>query len=124
MAKSWQDNVITWFELPVADMPRAKRFYESILALRLREESMNGMAMAVFPHNETQVSGCLIAGSPGEGGATVYLSAGEDLQVALERARNAGAPVLLGKTALPEGLGYFAQIRDCEGNRVGLFSPR
>jgi predicted enzyme related to lactoylglutathione lyase len=28
--------------------------------------------------------------------------------------------VVLDKTALPDGLGVFAHILDCEGNRVGL----
>jgi predicted enzyme related to lactoylglutathione lyase len=28
------------------------------------------------------------------------------------------------RTELPDGIGFFAQIRDSEGNRVGLFSPQ
>ena len=34
--------------------------------------------------------------------------------------RRAGGKVALPKTALPEGLGFFAHIIDSEGNRVGL----
>jgi hypothetical protein len=30
--------------------------------------------------------------------------------------------VLVPRTALPDEIGFFAQIRDSEGNRVGLFS--
>ena len=30
--------------------------------------------------------------------------------------------MVLPLTELPDGMGVFAQIRDCEGNRVGLFS--
>jgi predicted enzyme related to lactoylglutathione lyase len=29
---------------------------------------------------------------------------------------------LVPKTALPDGMGFYAQIRDSEGNRVGLYS--
>ena len=32
----------------------------------------------------------------------------------------AGGSVLVGKTALPPGMGSFAQIVDTEGNRIGL----
>src|ERR1700757_2306393 len=38
----------------------------------------------------------------------------------LPRVPKAGGEVLLPRTALPDGMGYFAQIRDTEGNRVGL----
>lgn len=34
----------------------------------------------------------------------------------------AGGKVVTPKTALPEGMGYFAHFVDSEGNRVGLHS--
>jgi predicted enzyme related to lactoylglutathione lyase len=33
-----------------------------------------------------------------------------------------GGNVTIPKTELPEGMGYFAQFIDSEGNRVGLHS--
>jgi hypothetical protein len=41
----------------------------------------------------------------------------------LDRAERSGADTLVSRTALPPGMGFFAQFRDCEGNRVGLWSP-
>ncbi len=38
------------------------------------------------------------------------------------RVEQAGGAVLLPRTELPDGMGVFAQIRDSEGNRVGLYS--
>jgi predicted enzyme related to lactoylglutathione lyase len=32
----------------------------------------------------------------------------------------AGGRITLARTALPEGMGFFAHFVDCEGNRVGL----
>ena len=37
-----------------------------------------------------------------------------------QRVTRAGGRVVLDETALPDGLGVFAHILDCEGNRVGL----
>ena len=50
----------------------------------------------------------------------VYLNADPQLAQVLARVPKAGGEVLLPRTALPDGMGYFAQIRDTEGNRVGL----
>jgi predicted enzyme related to lactoylglutathione lyase len=50
----------------------------------------------------------------------VYLHAGTSLDAALPRVEDAGGQVLMGKVALPEGLGFMAHMRDVDGNRVGL----
>lgn len=120
-----QANVSVWFEIPAADLDRAARFYETVFGIPLRREAFGPFELAVFPHAEDAASGCLIHGdgfSPSEQGTVTYLNLADDLAIPLERAAQAGGAVLLGKTALPSG-GYFARIRDCEGNRVGLFSP-
>jgi len=114
---------ITWFEIAVTDLDRAQKFYETVLAITLRREQMYGAQMAVFPGDETSVTGCLQQGpmnQPANVGTTIYLSAGQQLDEALARVPNAGGRVSLAKTALPPGMGYFAHIVDTEGNRVGL----
>jgi predicted enzyme related to lactoylglutathione lyase len=85
---------------------------------------VNGDEIAVFPHDGQQgVGGCvttMAAMRPSETGSLVYLHVGQDLDVALERSRSAGAQIVVGKTAVPGGLGHYAHIIDSEGNRVGL----
>lgn len=129
-SQPWTRNAVTWFEIPVHDFERARRFYEKTLDLSLREEAMGPMRMGVFPAqpaNEcgNEVTGCIIAMEgyqPSLTGSIVYLNTRVDLQHALDRVRKAGGETLLPKTELPRGMGYFAQIRDTEGNRVGLYS--
>ena len=57
-------------------------------------------------------------------GTMVYLSANPDLSAVLGRVEKAGGSVLVPKTDIGENMGFFAIIRDCEGNRVGLHSTR
>lgn len=129
-SQPWTRNAVTWFEIPVRDFERARAFYEKTLTLRLREEMMGPMRMGVFPAQAgaecgQEVTGCIIATEgyqPSLAGSIVYLNTRVDLQQALDRVRKAGGETLLPKTALPDGMGYFAQIRDTEGNRVGLYS--
>lgn len=118
-------SALSWFEIPVADLARARRFYETILGTTLREEVFGGADLAVFPYGEGGTGGCLYAGapvSPGEAGTVVYLNAGGRLDAALASVEAAGGRIALPKTALPPGMGWFAHIVDSEGNRVGLHS--
>jgi predicted enzyme related to lactoylglutathione lyase len=119
--------VTAWFEIPVQDFERARRFYERLMDVELREERMGPALMGVFPGPRDQTSGCIVAMEgyePSLSGTVVYLTIHGDLQEQLDRAPTLGGAVMWPKTALPEGMGFFAQIRDSEGNRVGLYSTR
>lgn len=119
-----QPSVPAWFEIPASDMDRAVRFYEAVLEASLVRETMGPMEMAVFPHQKPGASGAVVRAQgyePAEAGSVVYLNL-DDIRPALERVPRAGGAVLLPRTALPDEIGFFAQIRDSEGNRVGLFS--
>jgi hypothetical protein len=117
-------DALTWFEIPAADLPRATRFYEAVLASKLKSQTMGQERLSVFAYEEPGVGGCLIARDghqSAENGTIVYLYVAS-LDDALERADRAGGKIVWPKTALPEGLGFFAHIVDSEGNRVGLHS--
>ena len=119
-------NVPAWFEIPTDDLDRAQRFYETILDTSVRRERMGHVELAVFPGGgKPHATGALIRMAecePSVQGSTVYLSLA-DIRPVLERVDAHGADVFVPRTELPDGLGFFAQFRDCEGNRVGLWSP-
>lgn len=120
-------NVPAWFEIPTTDLTRAQRFYESVLDVELKRFDFGGGLMAVFPGGgKPNSTGALISMKqcePSIHGSIVYLSLA-DIRPVLERATAHGAEVFVPRTELPDGIGYFAQIRDSEGNRVGLWSPQ
>jgi predicted enzyme related to lactoylglutathione lyase len=116
-------DAITWFEIPAADLGRAKRFYETVLGVELKNEQMGPQKMALFPYETPGIGGCITAGDgnqPSGQGSLVYLQAGSSLNAALGRVERAGGRISLGQTELPDGMGFFAHILDTEGNRVGL----
>lgn len=120
-------NVSAWFEIPADDLDRAQAFYETVLGIELVRGQLGGTTLALFPCGAKPHSGgALIAQEdcePSVQGSVVYLGVA-DLVPALDRANQHGGDTIVPRTALPEGMGYFAQFRDCEGNRVGLWSPR
>lgn len=118
-------NALNWFEIPVVDLDRAKRFYSTVLQAELREWTMDGMKQALLPYKEGGVGGALAQAehlTPSPQGTVVYLDAGADLDGALARAQEAGGKIVLGKTRISEDIGWIAFVLDTEGNRIGLHS--
>ncbi len=117
---------INWFELPATDLARARRFYETVLAVSLHQEVFNGVPMALFPYEEGGVGGAVIQDGrfvPSRDGAIVYLDTRGDLDACLARVAPAGGQVLVPRTDIGAP-GFIALIRDSEGNRVGLHMAR
>ena len=55
----FEGNAVTWFEIPTADIERATKFYETLLAAKMLpfpgDEPCN-----MFPSGEGAVGGCLV----------------------------------------------------------------
>lgn len=119
-------HAIDWFEISVADLARAQRFYELTLGSTLTRSDYARVPAAVFPGEKDHVRGALIQDpkrKPGTGGAMVYLNATGKLDACLERVPSAGGDVVLPKTDIGEP-GFIAIVRDTEGNLVGLHAER
>jgi predicted enzyme related to lactoylglutathione lyase len=118
---------ISWFEIPVADLDRAQVFYETVLARKLRRETMGGDALAVFPYERPATGGALQAGASATARAgssiRIYLDCAPSIDAVLARVEAAGGQVVAAKSALPPGMGFIAHMRDTEGNEVGLHAP-
>ena len=121
-------NALSWFEIPVANLDRATAFYEQALGQGLRREIFGGTPLAVFPFEagpaEHNVGGALMFTpdrKPSDQGSIVYLDVTGKLDEVLARVPSAGGHVLMPRTHIGAP-GYIAQIRDPEGNIVGLHS--
>lgn len=118
-------NPITWFELNVSDMERAKAFYTAVFQVSFEDFSTPGMAYWCFPMQDDQVGaggalmqmeGC----EPGKGGTMVYFTC-QDCAVEEGRVGPAGGTVLRPKMAIG-AFGFISVVIDTEGNPIGLHS--
>ena len=118
------NNAINWFEIPVVDMDRAQRFYETVLGRTLRREDFGGEVLAIFPHDKPGVGGALQLAAnrpaPAGSGVRIYIDCMPSIDAALARVESAGGAVVTPKFALPPGMGFIAHLRDTEGNDIGL----
>lgn len=121
-------NVLTWFEIPVSDIDRAKKFYETILDIQMVKRSDGADEAVFFPSdpNVVQATSGRVTGvlsksgrnSPSGNGTMVYINASPEIQKVLDKVEKAGGKILLPKTHMIAG--FIAVIQDTEGNRVGL----
>lgn len=121
------ENLAVWFELPVVDMDRAKRFYSEVFKLDIQLESFGDKPYGFFPIHGYGNSGALVKSmdfQPSAKAATIYLNGGQDLADPLSRVEAAGGKILVPKTMISREMGYYALFLDSEGNRVGLHSMR
>lgn len=122
-----KENALNWFEISVADINRAKKFYETIFGIQMDVQEMMGMQMAFFPAEDMngKVSGGLVQGpmhKPSADGAKIYLNGNPDLADALSKVEAAGGQVVMPKTKISDDIGYMAVFVDSEGNGVALHS--
>jgi predicted enzyme related to lactoylglutathione lyase len=121
-----QSNSLNWFEIPAADISRAKKFYENIFSMQMQDMGeMMGMKMVGFPTEmgNGKASGGLVQGpmhKPSAEGALIYLNANPSIQAVVERIEKAGGKVVMPKTQISPEIGFMAFFTDTEGNRVGL----
>jgi predicted enzyme related to lactoylglutathione lyase len=129
-------HTAVWFEIPVRDLARATRFYEQVFQIQFQTDA-RFPGMAVFPRREANsTTGALIqihdsghaqsshdlCGKPSTDGVVIYLSCDGQIDAFVHRALTAGASLIEEVAQIPAGLGYSAQIRDLDGNRIGLHS--
>lgn len=122
--------MISWFELPVSDIDRAKSFYETIFDIELNlMELGDTFKMAVFPGGQGTVGGALVWNvdwykPSNTHGPLLHLNANPDLQIVQDKIESAGGKVTIPKREIGPGMGCMAVFEDSEGNRVALHSNK
>lgn len=118
-----------WFEIPVANMERAVKFYREVFQQEMQVfQPDDTRSIALMPpgagkNERIAPQGTLlqVAGfEPRRSGSLVYFDPVQSIETMLERVETAD-----GKFAFPKfriGNGYLATFIDGEGNTVGLLA--
>jgi len=123
-------NMVSWFEIPVTDIPRAKKFYETVFNVKITVQEFGDELMGWFERAKDE-------STPGIGGSlnkhkeyvpsststlVYFASQTGDLADELSKIPGAGGKILKPKTLIAEEIGYMALFMDTEGNRVALYN--
>lgn len=122
-------NPVVWFEIPTADIGRARAFYEAVLDVSLTRADTSAFSPTsevwMFPMEENTYgcAGALVQGPEnpiGTAGCMVYFAC-DDCGTEAKRVETAGGSIERPKEGIGE-YGFCVIARDPDGNRFGLHS--
>jgi predicted enzyme related to lactoylglutathione lyase len=124
-------NPVGWFEIYVNDMPRARKFFETVLggALSKLDSPDADLEMWAFPMAQDQnapgAGGALakMKGVPSGANSTMVYFGCDDCAVEAGRVKGAGGEVMKEKFSIGP-YGFIAIAADPEGNVFGLHSMK
>ncbi len=120
-------NPVGWFDLNVANLDRAKKFYETVFNLKLADAPMEWGKQSFFPFNpqSANISGALVEKKeykPNSNNTVIYFET-ENIIAEEQRIEKAGGKVVQPKMNIGE-FGFISIFIDTEGNTVGLHSRK
>ena len=120
-------NPVIYFEIPVEDLNRAVKFYANVFNFKFEMKNIDSNEMALFPFNNNVlgISGALAKGDiykPTKKGVLIYFNT-ENIEKVLEIVIQNGGQILYPKTSNGD-LGYVAEFKDSEGNRIALHQKK
>ncbi|MGH9837829.1 MAG: VOC family protein [Blastocatellia bacterium] len=119
------NNPAVWFEIYVQDLERARKFYESVLQVKLEKLNSPEVEIWAFPMDMDSpgASGALVKmdGFPSGGNSTLVYFRCTDCAVEAGRVASSGRRIQREKMSIGE-YGFIALAVDTEGNMFGLHS--
>ena len=120
-------NPVGWFDLNVANLDRAKKFYETVFNLTLTDLPIEWGKQSLFPfnHESPNISGALVekADFVQSSNNTVIYFETEDCLAEEKRIEQSGGKVVQPKMNIVE-FGFISIFIDTECNTVGLHSRK
>ena len=121
-----KSNPVVYFEIPVTDINRAIKFYNTVFHFDFEKENIDNNEMALFPFSDENsgISGALAKGEiykPTKDGVVIYFKT-ENIDETIEMAISNGGQILYPKT--DNGIGLVAEFEDTEGNRIALYQTK
>ena len=121
-----KSNPVVYFEIPMTDINRAIKFYNTVFHFDFDKENIDNNEMALFPFSDENsgISGALAKGEiykPTKDGVVIYFKT-ENIDETIEMAISNGGQILYPKT--DNGIGLVAEFEDTEGNRIALYQTK
>ncbi len=123
MATHDSGNVV-WFEIAVSDFERAKSFYGQLLGWKFEPfDDYRPGYWAIVTGADGVGGGFVKKGEGSQAGqaSSVLYFAVDSIPAALEKAQRLGGSVVHGKKIITKTAGYFAQLKDPDGNLFALW---
>ena len=113
-------NKIMWLESASTDIPASAKFYGDLFGWPIVTDEKMNYTMTAFEGDETGMGFSPVDESQGvlPGSVLVYVDVA-DVDAAIARAKDLGAPLFLDKMEIPT-VGWMAVFGDPGGNRIAV----
>ena len=120
-------NPVGWFDINVANIDRAKKFYETVFKVKLTDLPIEFGKQSFFPFNpqNPNISGALVEKvdfEPSKSNTIIYFET-EDCVAEEERIEKEGGKIIQPKMHIGN-FGYVSIFIEKQGNTVGLHSRK
>ncbi|RIV19914.1 VOC family protein [Fibrisoma montanum] len=120
-------NPVSWFDIYVSNLDRAKKFYETVFNTQLVDLPIEWGKQALFPfnHESVNISGALVEKEDRleNGNNTIVYFASDDCITEEARVEKAGGKIIKSKMSIG-AFGFISILIDTEGNTIGLHSQK
>lgn len=130
---------IVWFEIPVTDFNRAVDFYTKVLLINIKIIKLLDQELGLLEKQDGSIGGVLVRKDDHKqgSGCTLFFYVTDISQTLIQvqensgtvvtpknllRQRNEWGKVVIAENLIDQNVGYFAEILDCEGNKIALYS--
>jgi len=113
-------NKIMWIEMASTDVPASAKFYGDLFGWPMVTDEQMDYTMTAFEGQETGVGFPPVNEEQGytAGSVVVYVDVA-DVDAAISRAQELGAPIFMDKVEIPT-VGWMAMFGDPGGNRIAV----
>ncbi len=112
-------QIIAHVEIPTTSLEESAVFFKKVFEWEFREF---GRGYQLYNTQKGMTIGLRKVESIAAGDTTIFHVNVDDVEKYCDLAKMAGGTVFRGKTTIPV-YGYYALIRDAQGNTIGLFQP-
>lgn len=130
---------VLWIEIPVANFDRAVTFYENVFETKLEVKHIFEKSIALFDKERFGLGLSLSQMENYVGGSNIkpfmFVTIIQDtielvtenggtvvMAPTLMRQRNKNGDIIIGSNLIDNQVGYYAEIKDTEGNHLYLYS--
>jgi predicted enzyme related to lactoylglutathione lyase len=120
-------NPVSWFDIYVSDLNRAKAFYQTVFDIQLTDLPIEWGKQSAFPYEDggLNITGALVEKEDRSNNAnnTIVYFNSEDCITEESRVEKAGGQIIRPKMSIGE-FGFISLVTDTEGNTIGLHSRK
>ena len=112
-------NFLCYFDILTSNLEKSKSFYNQLFNWETKPWGTQENYESIKTPQDPQGG---IMQSEDEKGILIYIKV-DDIEKTLEKTKQLGGNVILGKTQIPN-VGWYALIADPDGNKFGIFNQK